>query len=34
MFLALAAMQLMPLPDEPENDRHRGHGFVWITPKP
>ena len=32
--LFLAAAQLMPLPDEPENSSSRSLGIVWVGPDP
>jgi len=33
-FLLLAAIQLMPLPDEPEDRSSRAFGIVWVGPDP
>jgi len=33
-FLLLAAIQLMPLPDEPESRSSRSLGVVWVGPDP
>ena len=32
--LLLAAIQLMPLPDEPENHSSRSLSLVWVGPDP